>query len=48
MPQVIETENKKSDKVPNRQSAKTVGVSDDVRPFQDVSEESKNDEVISI
>mgnify|MGYP001274627975 CR=1 FL=1 len=47
VPQVIETESKKNNTVPNRQSAKTVGVSDDVRPFQDISEESKNDEVIS-
>ena len=47
VPQVIETESKKNNTVPNRQSAKKVGVSDDVKPFQDVSEESKNDEVIS-
>ena len=47
VPQVTETESKKNNTVPNRQSAKKVGVSDDVKPFQDVSEESKNDEVIS-
>ena len=47
VPQVIETESKKNNTEPNRQSAKTVGVSDDVKPFQDFSEESKNDEVIS-
>ena len=47
VPQVIETESKKNNTVPNRQSAKKVGVSDDVKTFQDVSEESKNDEVIS-
>ena len=47
VPQVIETESKKNNTVPNRQSAEKVGVSDDVKPFQDVSEESKNDEVIS-
>ena len=47
VPQVIETESKKNNTEPNRQSAKTVGVSDDVKPFQDFSEESKNDEVIT-
>ena len=46
VPQVIETESKKNNTVPNRQSAKKVSVSDDVKPFQDVSEESKNDERI--
>ena len=47
LPEVIETENTKSDTVPNRQSAEKVGTSDDVKSSQDVSEESKNDEVIS-
>ncbi len=45
VPQLTQAENKKGDTIPNRQSARKVGSSDDVRPIQDISEGSENDKV---